>query len=96
MIQHFSKRHNTFFVCGIICLILSMGLLLFALYLLPFFIFGWVYNVPGIITISLAYLHDAGYGSAWSGFLAWCLFAVPGLIFGVLAYSLNRKLDQEL
>ena len=94
MAQH-SQHNNTIFIIGIICLVLSLGLILFALYILPYLVFDLGYNVPELLIGYIHILQDKyGYSSASSKFIVWLTFLIPGLITGYVSYYISHYLDK--
>lgn len=94
--QEPQKSDNTIFITGVLCLVLSLGLLLFALYILPFLLWDLSYDVPDFVTNLMAGLQDYyGYSIPTSKFLVWCLFVIPGLITGYISYYISHLLDER-
>lgn len=85
------------FILGIICLILSIVLLLFSAYILPFLVWQLAYDVPEFIVHWLYWFQDElrwPYNiGAWIIFL---VFFVPGLIAGIISYYSSNKIDDEI
>lgn len=89
--------NNKLFIFGMLCLAISLGLFIFSLYLLPYFIFEWSYNVPDFILNLLAmYQDDYQYSSAGSKTVVWLLFFVPCVITGLISYFISRYFDNKM
>lgn len=90
------KNNNTIFIVGVICVVLSVGLLLFSLYIAPFLIWDLDYDVPDIVTDMTSTLQDNyDYSRAGSKFIAWLVFFIPGLIASGISYYISNHLDKE-
>lgn len=85
------------FLFGIICLVISLGLLFFSLYILPYFLWELSYNVPDFILDLLAkYQDEYRYTSAGSKTVIWLMFFIPCVITGVISYFVSRHLDNKM
>lgn len=90
------KNNNTLFIVGVICLVLSLGFLLFALYILPFLLWNLAYDVPDVVTDLTAFLQDDyDYSIAGSKLITWLAFFIPGLITGFMSYYISNRIDKE-
>lgn len=91
--QHFGAN-NKLFIFGMICLVISLGLFFFSLYILPYFIWELGYQIPDFVLNLLAmYQDDYQYSSAGSKTVVWLLFFVPCVITGLICYFVTRHLD---
>jgi hypothetical protein len=89
--------NSKLFIFGIICLVISLGLLFFSLYILPYFLFEWSYNIPDFILNLLAkYQDDYHYTLAGSKFVVWMMFFVPCVITGLISYFITRHLESKM
>lgn len=90
------KNDNKIFIAGVICLVLSLGFLLFSLYILPFLIWDLAYDVPDMVTdITSNLQEDYDYSSAGSKLIVWLVFFIPGVITGVISYYISNLIDKE-
>lgn len=90
-----SKKNERLFIYNIICFTLFLGTSLLALYITPHMLWDLHYEVPSIVTMWRAYFeNDYDYSTGEAKFLVWCLFAAPGLIFGLLSYYFTQKLNK--
>lgn len=95
MAQH-STDKNKVFIAGVICLVLSLGFILFSIYILPYLIFDLGYNVPEFLVDYIHLLQDKyAYSSFGSKFLVWLTFAVPGFIAGYASYYISHYLEKD-
>lgn len=91
-----SQDNSTIFLIGLLCLVLSLGLILFALYILPFLLWNLAYDIPSIITEFIAVLEDNyNYDFSTCKIIVWLSFIIPGLIAGYIAYYISNLLDKE-
>jgi hypothetical protein len=91
-----SKDNNKIFILGIMCLVLSLGFILFALYILPYLMFELSYNVPEFIVDYMQFLQEKySYSSFGSKFIVWLTFLIPGLITGYVSYYISHYLDKD-
>lgn len=92
-----SGNNNKIFIIGMICLVLSLGLLLSALYILPFLLWDLAYDVPDFISDSISYFQENyNYSSAGSKLIVWLIFVIPGAITGYLSYYFSHLLDEKI
>lgn len=89
--------NNKMFLFGIICLVISLGLLFFSLYILPYLIWELSYGVPDFILTFLAkFEDDYHYSVATSKTLVWLIFFIPCLVTGLISYFVSRYLDKKM
>lgn len=89
--------NSKLFLFGIICMVISLGLLFFSLYILPYFLWELSYNVPDFILDLLAkYQDEYRYTSAGSKTVVWLIFFVPCVITGVISYFVSRHLESKM
>lgn len=90
------KKNNTMFIMGVISLVLSLGFLLFSLYILPFLLWNLNYDVPDIVTdITSSLQDDYDYSVGGSKLIIWLIFFIPGMITGFIAYYISNRIDRE-
>lgn len=92
----YSVERKNIFIVGIVCLVLSLGFLLFALYIVPYLVFNTGYNVPEFVMNFTTLLQEKyRYSSAGSKFVVWMVFVIPGLITGFISHYISHYLDRE-
>lgn len=80
---------------GIICLVLSLGLLFFSLYIIPFLLWNLSYNVPDFLLQSISFFEDdQGYSYSTSRFIVWLCIFIPGLITGYVSYIISHYIEK--
>jgi hypothetical protein len=88
---------NKLFIFGMICLATSLGLFIFCLYLLPYFIWELGYHIPDFILNLLAtYQDEYNYSSAASKTIIWLMFFIPCIITGIISYFISRYFDTKM
>lgn len=89
--------NSKLFFFGITCLVISLGLFFFSLYILPYFIWELSYNIPDFILNLLAmFQDDYHYTSAGSKTIVWLMFFIPCVITGLISYFVSRYLDKKM
>ncbi|MCC5791114.1 MAG: hypothetical protein JJT82_00690 [Legionellaceae bacterium] len=89
------KKH--LYIIGMGSMVLSILFLIFGLYCLPHFIWGWYYDIPSIIFIAEASLtHDYGFSEGAAATIMFLTLISIGVFFGFIAYICSWKLDREL
>lgn len=91
------QKHHVAYICGLFCLIASIGLFACSLFLLPYLFFGWQYNVPELVISFSALLQDKYTLS--NNAVAWVIcFALdfPAVILFVIADVLSNRIDKEI
>jgi MFS family permease len=91
-------QHNQkYYIVGIICLMLSLGLFCLSVYMIPYAWFGWSYDIPDFAQ-NLASTLQANYqltpkASVWIVIL---IFFLPALILAFIADILSNRIDNEI
>lgn len=89
--------NSKLFLFGMFCLVTSLGLFFFSLYLLPYFFWELSYNIPDFVLNMLAmYQDDYHYTSAGSKTVVWLIFFIPCAITGLISYFVSRHLDNQM
>ena len=89
------QENNKLFISGIICLVLSLSLIFFSLYLAPNFIWDLHYDIPEFVANQIAYFdNDQEYTTAGSKLIVWLCYFIPGLLFGVASAYISQKIDR--
>jgi hypothetical protein len=91
-----TNQNDKIFICGIICLVLALGLLFFSLYILPYMIWEFHYDVPDfILTMISDYQGNYNYSPGSSKAIVWLFFFIPSLIFGYISYFISNYIDKS-
>lgn len=91
------KQNHFSYIAGMFCLITSLGLFAFSLFLFPNLVFGWHYDIPGFI-VALVEMLETDYGMPTPS-VKWLLFSVldiPAVVLFVIADILSNKIDGEI
>ena len=91
------QKHHVAYISGLFCLIASIGLFAFSLFLLPYLFFGWQYSVPEFITDFSAFLQDKHALS--NNAIAWVICFIldfPAVILFIIADVLSNRIDKEI
>ena len=90
-------NNNKLYIVGIVCLVLSLGLLLFSLYILPYLLWELNYNVPSFIIDLLETLQDDYlYTPSGSKWVVWLIFFIPSVITGFISYLVSNYIDNKI
>lgn len=96
MAEESNSNNDKIFILGVVCLVLSLGFLLFSLYIVPFLLWDLAYDVPDMVTNMTSTLQeDYDYSSAGSKLIVWLMFFIPGLIAGCISYYISNRIDKE-
>jgi len=90
-------QNNKLYITGIICLVISLGLFFFSLYILPYFLWELNYGVPSFIIDMLAMFQDDYlYTVSGSKWIVWMIFFIPSLITGFISYLISNYIDNKI
>lgn len=88
----YSKLH----IIGILCLVTSLSLFFFSLYIVPYLIWQLHYNTPDFIMNMISYGEDElFYSPTTSRLLVWLIFFIPCLITGYASYYISNYIDEK-
>lgn len=91
------QENSVLFVIGIIALLLSLSLLAFAFYILPFLLFNWVYDVPEFISIWREWLRfEYKFTTVGASWFILLMLLIPALICGYISYYASNYIDNRL
>lgn len=91
------KNNHTVFIIGMISLLLSLSLLAFSFYILPFLLFGWQYDVPGFILFWRESLQtDYSLSSTLSCRLILLFYFGLACIFSLITYFSSNRIDDQI
>lgn len=91
------QQNHFAYISGLICLLTSIGLFAFSLFLLPYLFFNWQYNVPAFVIDFSTALQDH-YSLSSSG-VAWAicfLLNFPAVILFIIADVLSNRIDKKI
>lgn len=94
--DRYSQNHLSYIV-GMCCLIISLGLFAFSLYLFPNLILGWRYSLPMFIEDFSLMLGDQYQLS--KPMITWLIFIaldLPAVLLFIVADILSNKIDAQI
>ncbi len=90
-------HHKKLYILGIICLLLALIFLFFSIYIIPFLLWNFSYDVPGLIHQSIAYLQDQyGFTLIKSKSTVWLSLLALSATTGYISYRISNYIDNEL
>lgn len=90
------KQHPKLHLTGLIFLVLSMSLFAFSIFILPFLLFDWVYDVPEFILHAREWLHrEFGHEYGLASFFIFLFFFLLAVITGSIARKASVGIDQK-
>lgn len=91
------QKHHKLYLLGIICLLICLSLLFYSLYLMPFLLWKLNYNVPELVTNTLAILEDKyGFSNGQSRGIIGLILFILILITGFISYYVSNSIDNEI
>ena len=91
------QQNKTYYILGLVCLILSLMLFGIGLYLLPYIAFGWIYSIPDPIFVRINFIQST-YGLSWSQSSWYFLLAVffGSFCFALVTYVTSNRIENEI
>lgn len=91
------QQNSKLFVIGIICLLMSLALLAFGLYILPYLLWNWGYNVPEFVLSWREWLKEEySYSDQVASWLVICVFLVPAIFCGYISQWISNYIDNQI
>lgn len=91
------SHNQKLYILGMVCLLLSLGLFVFSLYIIPFFIWDLNYNVPYFILALLnLFQEEYDYSIAASKVIVWFIFFIPSIVTGLVSYVVSNYIDNQI
>ena len=91
------QQNSKLFIIGIICLLLSLSLFAYSLYILPYLLLGWVYDVPEFIMSWQEWLkQEYNFSELSAAWLIFLTFIIPALLCGYISYRTSNEVDNEI
>ncbi len=89
------EHHMVLFLTASLCMIMAVFFFVVTVYLVPFLVFGFIYEVPEVV-IHLREYYESTHG--YGGFLVMISiigpFFIASVILGFIASRLTRKLEE--
>lgn len=90
------EQNRMLFIIGILCLIVSLSLITFSLYILPTMLWSWLYSTPEFLFIWRENLTETyGYTETSSGLIVFLIFFLPGAFAGLLSVLISNRIDKQ-
>ena len=97
MVEDRYAVNKPLYILGMCCMICSMALLMFALYLMPRLVWHLNYNVPSFVTDGLAWLQeDWLWSTGASKWIMFGIFFVPGLMCALIADWISKRIESQM
>lgn len=85
------------FIVGIITLLLSLSLLAFGLYILPYLLWNWFYKVPGfILKLREWFREEYKITEILASWFIFFMLIIPALVFGYISYKISNSIDNQI
>lgn len=94
--DRYKQNHKLFIFC-MICLLMSLTLFGLSLFILPHFIWGWHYNVPGFVFDLTEWLIEYhSFTSAGAKIMVFLIVFIPALITGFISYITSNYIENKV
>lgn len=91
------QQNKFLFILGMACLVLSIGLFLFSMYLLPYLIWNWYYDLPEFIsTLNHWLVEQKGLQDSTASWAVFLIFFIPALLLGIIADIASNRIDNKV
>lgn len=90
------KNNHMLFILGMICLVLCLVLFFLSIYILPFLLWQFDYNVPYFISSILnLFEEEYEFSERASKTIVWLIFFVPSIITGLVSYVVSSYIENQ-
>lgn len=91
------KNNHFLYIFGLLSLILSLTLLFFSLYILPYLLWSLKYHVPDVVLYLSALFDDTyDYTTPQAHLLTWLVFFIPSIVFGFISYLVSNRIENQI
>ncbi|KTC65891.1 transmembrane protein [Legionella adelaidensis] len=91
------RQNETLYFVGILFLLISLCLLAFTLYITPFLLLKWVYDVPEFLMNWVHWLQrNEGYTDTFSRTLVFLFFLMATILSGFIAYLCSNSIENRV
>lgn len=91
------QQNSKLFVLGLVCLLISLTLLAFGLYILPYLLWNWSYKVPEFVYYwREGFKESYGFGDTGASWLVILIFIIPAIITGYISHFASNYIDNQL
>lgn len=97
MLEADRYKYKNLYILGMIFLLLSIGLLAFSLYLAPYFIWGWNYDLPEFIPNWQEWLkQNYQFSQASASFILFFIIFLCGILSGFLSNWFSNRIENNI
>lgn len=91
------QQSHPLYVFGMISLLISLGSLLFSIFILPHLLLGWHYDVPEFISFWREWLIETyGVSIDHASWIIAAFFVALALVFGIAAYFASTRIENAI
>ncbi len=91
------QQSHSLYILGMVCLLISLGTLLFLIFILPHLLLGWHYNVPEFISFWREWIIETyGMSVNYSSWIIAAFFVVLAVVFGIVAYVTSTRIENAI
>ena len=91
------QQSHSLYILGMISLLISLGIFLFLIFILPHLLLGWHYNVPEFISFWREWLIEThGMSVEHSSWMIAAFFATLAFVFGIVAYVASTRIENAI
>lgn len=91
------EQNSKLFIIGLICLLISLTLFAFGLYILPYLLWNWSYNVPEFVYYWREWFREyydiSEVSASWIMIL---IFIIPAIITGFISHLASNYIDNQI
>lgn len=90
-------ENKVMYIIGMVCMIISLSLFLFSIYILPVLLWNWSYSVPDYVIMWRENLRVYfGCSEFSAGGLLFLIMMVPALITGLVSHFISNAIDNQI
>jgi hypothetical protein len=91
------QQNHALYILGMGCLMLSIALILFTLYIAPALLFDWKYDIPFFIHNLKEWVrYNFDVSNSTVKFIVLMNFVIPCIIFSLFAYYASKRIDNDI
>lgn len=91
------RQNEYLYILGILFLVISLCLFAFTLYLTPYLLFKWVYDVPEFIVNWVHWLQrHKGYSDTGSRLVVFVLFLITSILTATVTYFSSHTIENKI
>lgn len=91
------QQNHAMYIFGMISLVISMGSLLYTIYIFPNLMFGWRYDVPAFISYTRIWIvENYGLSTSHTSWIIMLFFLSVAVVFGICAVFASRNIENSI